>query len=947
MSGIVQRVPTLSSLTDAPRAAPLVERESELAVIGRAIAAAEGGTGQTIVVEAPAGLGKTALLDAAEQQARAAGWLVRRAAHGPRERHFPYGIVRTLLEAPLNDMDSAEREQALAGRGRAAARLLLHGESPPDEAAIAIGHSVVWLCAALADRRPMALLVDDAQWADPESLKVLSYLARRISDVPILLFVTARAFLTDWDPDAVGMLGGVEGAVVLTPQPLSRGGTGEVVRRGAPGAPAEHCDRCHASAAGNPWLVIELARQLALGGPDALDDPATHGLPLSPDARLRFRRRLADLSPANRAVIDALAILGRDADHHTVSTIVGPGAGDITAARGWLAAFGICAPDRWRLAHPLLRAAVLAEITPFERERLHREAARVLQEDGAPEEVVVWHLLRCGPAQDGASSAVLQRAATQAAEGGDPERAATLVARALDERAPGDDRAAILALLGTTAFHAGKDAHHVLHQALAVSGDEETRVEILQRLGALQAIQPTGASLGGVLQAGEQVEGDPELERAAEMAALDALLTHTDRHAERASRVLAIDPQAVPAGELRACALAHRAWLGAETGMFDASTCAELAQAALAGDVLLSLADRRAGFHLCVRVLLVTDRIEEAEQAIDALRGAAQEQGSAVLTAMAAWYAGELALCVGRLADAGREATRVLELLPEAGLVTAAATEVLVWSLAERGDVATAHDVLRRRPEMWEGSHGWETGVRHARACVFLAEGDYERAADCAREVGARRLAQGRGNPAWTPWRSTLAMALAHLGRLDEAIAVADENVALAHAFGAPTPLMTALLARTVCEPPGEQRAARAAAALEIQAPSVIERVQLQIELGSMLVRLGRRVEARDALQPAFATADAAGAVILAERARRELVASGLRPRKAALDGVASLTPRQAQVCGLAAGGKSNREIAHELFLSVKTVETHLAASYEKLGVTGRGEMVSALAASP
>ena len=72
-----------------------------------------------------------------------------------------------------------------------------------------------------------------------------------------------------------------------------------------------------------------------------------------------------------------------------------------------------------------------------------------------------------------------------------------------------------------------------------------------------------------------------------------------------------------------------------------------------------------------------------------------------------------------------------------------------------------------------------------------------------------------------------------------------------------------------------------------------------------------------------------------------------LRPRKAALDGVASLTPRQAQVCGLAAGGKSNREIAHELFLSVKTVETHLAASYEKLGVTGRGEMVSALAASP
>ncbi|HST42965.1 MAG TPA: helix-turn-helix transcriptional regulator, partial [Conexibacter sp.] len=216
-----------------------------------------------------------------------------------------------------------------------------------------------------------------------------------------------------------------------------------------------------------------------------------------------------------------------------------------------------------------------------------------------------------------------------------------------------------------------------------------------------------------------------------------------------------------------------------------------------------------------------------------------------------------------------------------------------------------------------------------------------------AREVGERRLAQGRANPAWTSWRATQAHALAHLGRLDEAAAVADENVALAHAFGAPTALMTALLARTVCEPPGERRAAQAAAALELEAPAVLERAQLQVELGSMLVRLGRRIEARDALRPAFATADAAGAAPLAERARRELVASGLRPRKAALDGVASLTPRQAQVCGLAAGGRSNREIAQELFLSVKTIETHLAAAYEKLGVSGRAEMVAALAEAP
>ncbi len=108
---------------------------------------------------------------------------------------------------------------------------------------------------------------------------------------------------------------------------------------------------------------------------------------------------------------------------------------------------------------------------------------------------------------------------------------------------------------------------------------------------------------------------------------------------------------------------------------------------------------------------------------------------------------------------------------------------------------------------------------------------------------------------------------------------------------------------------------------------------------------IGRRVEARDALRPALADADAAGAVLLAQRARRELVATGLRPRHAALEGAAALTPRQRQICELAAAGKGNRAIAQELFLSIKTVETHLAAGYRKLGVNTREGLAGQLAA--
>ena len=125
--------------------------------------------------------------------------------------------------------------------------------------------------------------------------------------------------------------------------------------------------------------------------------------------------------------------------------------------------------------------------------------------------------------------------------------------------------------------------------------------------------------------------------------------------------------------------------------------------------------------------------------------------------------------------------------------------------------------------------------------------------------------------------------------------------------------------------------------------PSGLEAIRLRLELGAACAALGRRLEARDALRPALADADAAGALLLAERARRELVATGLRPRQAALEGVAALTPRQRQICELAAAGKSNRAIAQALFLSVKTVETHLAAGYRKLGVNTRAGLAESL----
>ena len=278
---------------------------------------------------------------------------------------------------------------------------------------------------------------------------------------------------------------------------------------------------------------------------------------------------------------------------------------------------------------------------------------------------------------------------------------------------------------------------------------------------------------------------------------------------------------------------------------------------------------------------------------------------------------------------------------------TGGAVMLLLYALAERGEFEEARELLCRH--RFDGSLGptrWEIGIRDARARLWLAEGDYERAHAEACHAGGLREQQGRHNPTWTPWRSTAALALAHLGRRDEAAAVADAEVALAERFGAPVPIAHALHARAVAETDDAARVALCERALGVvgDAPAVLQRVRVRLELGSSLASMGRRIEARGALRPALADADAVGAVLLAQRARRELVATGLRPRQAAIEGTAALTPRQRQVCELAAAGKGNRAIAQELFLSIKTVETHLAAGYRKLGVSARAELAAELA---
>jgi DNA-binding CsgD family transcriptional regulator len=686
-------------------------RTTELTALERSLASVSEGTGAAVVIEAPAGHGKSALLDAVETRAREAGVPALRVAHGPSDRAIASGTVRALLDAPVD------------------------------------GPALFRACAA---RAPLALLVDDAQWADLRSLAALAHLARRVRDVAVLLVVAARP------AEALADLAGVRGVTLLEP------------------------------AGGDLWLL----GALAAGGP------------LS---RIELRRRLGQLDEADRHVARTLAVLGEGAEPHRVAEVAGVAVEALAGVRERLAAGGL------GFVHELVARGVLQEMPAEVRQRLHRAAASALLRDGEP---AAGHLLRCGPAADGAATAALR----EEAAGAPPRVAVAYLERALLERAAGDDRAAILCELAAAEFHAGlPDPRRRLHQALA------------ERPGCRRAL--------------------------AQLAALEVVDPH--------------DPAVAPVE-----------------------------------DEPLRLLAR-------ARVSILNDRVGDAEQAVASLRGAAGD--SVPLRAAAGWAAAELALRAGRLGDAEAEARAALD-AGAARLVAASAAEVLALALTERGDLAAAREA---------------GGPGLARARLLLAEGEYEAAAAEARTCD----------------RVTFALALAHLGRLAEASAVADEEIALARASGSPTALARALHARTVSEPNPGRRAGIAATALTVfRGPAVLVQAALQIELGAALVRLGRRVDARDGLRRALATADAAGAVPLAQRARRELVASGARPRRAVLEGAAALTPRQRQVCELALAGKSNRAIAHALFLSVKTVETHLSRAYGTLGVLDRAGMIAALA---
>jgi DNA-binding CsgD family transcriptional regulator len=235
--------------------------------------------------------------------------------------------------------------------------------------------------------------------------------------------------------------------------------------------------------------------------------------------------------------------------------------------------------------------------------------------------------------------------------------------------------------------------------------------------------------------------------------------------------------------------------------------------------------------------------------------------------------------------------------------------------------------------------------VHYAHAQLALAQRAPAVALAEAEAVG-RQLVEGFGidHPGFVPWRSTASEAAFALGQHDRAERLANDELMLAQGTGVPRAIGRAL--RTVAGvAAGEPSIARLREAISVlePSPSVLERVQATIGLGAALRRAGQRVEARTPLRVGLQLADAIGAAQLAETARQELRATGARPRRAAWAGADALTPTERRVALLATDGLTNPQIAQALFVTSKTIQTHLAHTYRKLGINSRHQLAGAL----
>ncbi|MET0553377.1 MAG: LuxR C-terminal-related transcriptional regulator, partial [Vicinamibacteria bacterium] len=656
------------------------------------------------------------------------------------------------------------------------------------------------------------------------------------------------------------------------------------------------------------------------------------------------------------ALVRAVAVLGDGAGLAEAARLAGLPEDEAARAADVLVDRAILRPAAaLEFAHPIVREAVYADIGSHERARAHARAAEILAESGASEERIAAQIADAQPSGDPGRVELLRRVAADALRRGAPAAAVSLLRRALAEPAPPPARLEVLVELGSAEYRLGapEAVDHLaaavaqigepkllatsarwLANALTMSGDSDRAVDELE--SAIEVVEPADRELALLLEA--------ELAAHAQEAALERRAPAA-RRLERYAGLAG----ATPGERLVLASLAfERARASGSAGEAAAHIERALAGGRLLGEQEVDVAGP---FYVLMVGLLATDALDLAAACLEQALADARARASIPPLAFLIEFRGWVSLRRGDVAHAEADARTALELLTarDVELGRAFALALLIEALIEQGEVEAAERELRGSGLGDAIPPGMAINdLLEARGLLRLAQGRAREGLDDLREFGRRDELWGGANPIASRWRSRASLALAALGEGDRARGMAREDLERARRWGAASGIGVALRAVALTEGGGASVGRlREAADVLAGSPARLEHARALTDLGAAMRRANRRREARAVLQDGLDLAVRCAAGALAGRARTELRAAGGRVSDPEGTGAEQLTVSERRVAELAAEGQSNPEIAQGLFVTRKTVETHLGHVYRKLGISGRAELGRALAAEP
>jgi DNA-binding CsgD family transcriptional regulator len=938
-----------------PGAGPLLEREAEVAAIRAFVERAREGVGGLIAIEAGAGMGKTRLLGEARRAGAEAALGVLSARAAEPEGDLPYGVVRQLFEPLLATAPTELRGELWAGAASLAAplfdeRQLAAALEGAADTSFSTLHGLYWLAANVALQRPTLLVIDDVHWADAPSLRWLCYLARRLEGVPLTVAMALRPPEESASSRLVTELVTDPSTVLVRPRPLGLESVAALAERAFGAEPdPRFCASCRDATGGNPLFLRALLDALAGEGLAPTAVSAQRALEVGPAPVARaLALRLARLPAEATLLARAVALLGDGAAPATAAALAGLDAEATSRAATQLARSDIFRErPQLEFVHPVMRAAIYEQIGVGERVDGHRRAAGLLADAGAEPERVAAHLLRVPPAGDGFVPPVLREAAARSVGRGAADAAVAYLRRALEEPPEPAPRAELLAQLGMTErlVDAPAAADH-LGEAMEDARDPARKAELAVEYGRAlwyagrnrEAIEVFQGAIDGL--GGEQ----RQLRQLLEAEAIGSGWWEAELYPaarELLDGVIAEEERGGPVAEVL---LATLAFYETRRGA-DRERTIDLAQRSLASGTL----ERQSAVAIFYAIYALSQGglTDIAGAIYDRAVSESRRRGDIFSVGGLLGFRGLLATECGDLVSAAEDLREAVEIMRLRGALmnlqyyAAFLADVQI----EQGDLEGAESTLAstglgdQLPSSAHFSYFMDVRGRlllerrrPAEAlALFMAIGDIYEALEIR-------------SPAFRGWRSRSALAMHALGHAEEARRLAREELELARRWGTPRPIGIALRTLALLEggPEGEAHLREAVDVLVVSSAR-LEHARTLVELGSALRRGNRRSEARDALRQGFDLAQRLRGTAVAERARAELAALGVRPKRAVAGGADALTPSEQRVAAMAAEGMSNKDIAQALFVTVKTVEVHLSSAYRKLSISSRTQLAKAL----